>query len=80
MARFAIVIDNTVNNIIIADNLETAKTVTAKGEIVELKENDFVDIGFGYDNEKGFISNRPEIVTLTPEETRTKFGIKADNE
>ena len=80
MAKYAVVINNVVNNIIIAENLEIAKQVTPIGDIVEVKENDIVRINDTYTIENGFVTHLPPIKQLTEEERKALLGTQANND
>lgn len=51
MTTFAVLINDVVENIIVADSLDTAETLTGK-TCVEYSENNLAQIGFIYDKGK----------------------------
>ena len=63
MANFAIVINNSVTNIIVADDEATALAVSPQGAIaVECQASDLVAQGWTYDGKKLVAPVIPEVV------------------
>ena len=63
MANFAIVINNSVTNIIVADDEATALAVSSQGAIaVECQASDLVAQGWTYDGTKLIAPVIPEVV------------------
>ena len=58
MATYAVIENNIVTNVIVADTLEIAEDVTGK-TCVEYDEDNLAGIGWNYDGEK-FVAPEPE--------------------